>query len=129
MAQNLQKMFCPSCGAPLQFIDGREYTFCQYCGYQIFKEDTQLGIKLNHEQVKMKYADRHEAREYEYSDRDKQRSFLENDRKLSRKEKREERRLRKYEEKQKTKRKIWDNSEIIGLIVLLIFILILYLSL
>jgi predicted amidophosphoribosyltransferase len=69
--QNIQKVFCPSCGAPIQFLEGRDYTFCSHCGHQLFREDTQLDIKLKHEQVKMKYADKHEERVYNYKKEEK----------------------------------------------------------
>lgn len=50
MAQKIEKVFCPSCGAPVQFLDGREDTFCTHCGHQIFREDTNLELKLKHEE-------------------------------------------------------------------------------
>lgn len=105
MAQNLQKMFCPSCGSPIQFIDGREYTFCQYCGHQIFREDTQLDIKLKHEQKKMKFADRHEERAMFYEDKKEDRKFA--------------------EKKVKTehKNKFLEALQFIGLILLILFCL------
>ena len=65
MSQKTQKMFCPSCGAPVSFIEGREFTYCRYCGYQIYHEDPKLGMKLHHEQVRWKYADKKDARRLE----------------------------------------------------------------
>lgn len=60
--QKLEKMFCPSCGAPISFEDGRDDTFCSHCGHQIFKEDSQLEEKNRHEEKKLKYKDREDAR-------------------------------------------------------------------
>ena len=48
--QNIQKVFCPSCGAPVTFLEGRDDTFCSSCGHQLFREDTQLETKLKHEE-------------------------------------------------------------------------------
>lgn len=61
--QKIQKVFCPSCGAPVKFLDGRDYTFCTSCGHQLFREDTQLDRKLKHKEIKMKYANQREERE------------------------------------------------------------------
>lgn len=72
MAQNLQKMFCPSCGAPIIFEEGREDTFCSHCGCQLHRDDENIvrkmehvERKLEHEEKKMEYTDRHEEREHE----------------------------------------------------------------
>lgn len=50
MAQKIEKVFCPSCGAPVKFLDGREDTFCTHCGHQLFREDTNLELKFKHEE-------------------------------------------------------------------------------
>lgn len=50
MAQVIEKVFCPSCGAPVKFLEGRDDTFCIHCGHQLFKEDTNLELKLKHEE-------------------------------------------------------------------------------
>ena len=50
----MDKAFCPNCGAPVHFEDGREDTFCQHCGTQVFKIDEQLDIKLKHEENTIK---------------------------------------------------------------------------
>lgn len=55
MAQKIEKVFCPSCGAPVKFLDGREDTFCTSCGMQLYRKDTHLEMKLKHEQEKMKH--------------------------------------------------------------------------
>lgn len=60
-----QKVFCPNCGAPIFFIEGREFTYCQYCGYQVYRPDPKLGMKLRHEEVKMQFDDNKNARELE----------------------------------------------------------------
>lgn len=67
----IQKMFCPSCGAPIVFEEGREDTFCSHCGCQLHRDDENIvrrmehvERKLEHEEKKMEYADRHEEREY-----------------------------------------------------------------
>ena len=52
-----EKAFCPSCGAPIIFPDGKDTCFCSHCGHQIFLTDEQLKLKL-------KYKDRHERREF-----------------------------------------------------------------
>jgi uncharacterized Zn finger protein (UPF0148 family) len=61
MAQKIEVAHCPSCGAPVKFLDGREDTFCTSCGHQLFREDTNLALKLKHEEFKMEF----EARENE----------------------------------------------------------------
>lgn len=48
--QKIQKMFCPNCGAPITFQEGRDDTFCMHCGTQCFKEDSQLEMKYKHEE-------------------------------------------------------------------------------
>lgn len=53
MSNEIQKMFCPSCGAPIQFQPGREDTFCSSCGTQLFFKDDHLEMKLKHEENKM----------------------------------------------------------------------------
>ena len=55
MAQKIEVVYCPSCGAPVKFLEGREDTFCTSCGHQLFREDTHLEMKLKHEEVKMKH--------------------------------------------------------------------------
>lgn len=67
----IQKMFCPSCGAPIVFEEGKEDTFCSHCGCQLHRDDENIvrrmehvERKLEHEEKKMEYADRHEEREY-----------------------------------------------------------------
>lgn len=62
MSQKLQKISCPGCNSPIHFPDDREYTFCQYCGCQVYKEDSHFERKLDHEEVKMEYVDRHDER-------------------------------------------------------------------
>lgn len=126
MAQNLQKMFCPSCGSPISFIEGRESTFCQYCGYQIFREDDQLEMKLHHEQKKWFFQDRHEDRTMEYSDRHEEREYRSEDIKQILRDRKEERKLRKYEARQKNKGKLLQNPQLIEdiiLVIILIFLL------
>lgn len=68
----IQKMYCPSCGAPIVFEEGREDTFCSHCGCQLHRDDENvvrrmehIERKLEYEEKKMEYADRHEEREYE----------------------------------------------------------------
>ncbi len=51
MAQKIQKMFCPSCGAPISFEDGREDTFCSHCGSQLVREDDKIEVKMKHQEV------------------------------------------------------------------------------
>ena len=65
--QELQKVYCPSCGAPIKFLEGRDDTFCTHCGHQIFKEDTMLEKKMEHEEniMEMMYKEKKEARENE----------------------------------------------------------------
>lgn len=60
--QDVQIVYCPSCGAPVKFLENREDTFCTSCGHQLFREDTHLEMKLKHEEVKMEYQDRSEER-------------------------------------------------------------------
>lgn len=67
----IQKMYCPSCGAPIVFEEGREDTFCSHCGCQLHRDDenvvrrmAHIERKLEHEEKVMEYADRHEEREY-----------------------------------------------------------------
>lgn len=67
----IQKMFCPSCGAPIVFEEGKEDTFCSHCGCQLHRDDENIvrrmehvERKIEHEEKKMEYADRHEEREY-----------------------------------------------------------------
>lgn len=55
MTQKIEVVYCPSCGAPVKFLEGREDTFCTSCGHQLFREDTHLEMKLKHEEVKMKH--------------------------------------------------------------------------
>lgn len=80
MAQNLQKMFCPSCGAPIIFEEGREDTFCSHCGCQLHRDDENIvrkmehvERKLEHEEKKMEYKDRHEEREHELTKAERER--------------------------------------------------------
>lgn len=61
--QKLEKMFCPSCGAPISFEEGRDDTFCSHCGHQIFREDSQLEEKNRHEEKKLYYKDRESKRD------------------------------------------------------------------
>lgn len=61
----IQKIYCPSCGALVQFLPGREYTFCSSCGSQLFMKDDHLELKLKHEEIKMEYKDRHDERVYQ----------------------------------------------------------------
>lgn len=65
----IKKMFCPSCGAPISFQPGREDTFCSHCGAQLYFQDDHLEVKLKHEEAKMK----HEEVILEYKDREEQR--------------------------------------------------------
>lgn len=123
MAQKLQKMFCPSCGSPINFIEGRESTFCQYCGYQVFREDDQLELKLQHEQKKWFFQDRHEDRQMEYSDRHEEREYRSEDIKKILEDRKEERKIRKYEARQKNKGKFLDNFETIAMVILVIFLI------
>lgn len=44
----MEKAYCPNCGAPVFFKDGRDDTFCQHCGTQVFKTDEQLELKLKY---------------------------------------------------------------------------------
>ena len=68
----IKKMYCPSCGAPISFEEGREDTFCSHCGSQLHRDDDNIvrrmehvERKLEHEEKMMEYADRHEEREHE----------------------------------------------------------------
>ena len=51
MVQKIQSMFCPSCGAPIAFEDGREDTFCSHCGCQLIRDDDKIEIKMKHQEV------------------------------------------------------------------------------
>lgn len=64
MSQKIEVVYCPSCGAPVKFLEGREDTFCTSCGHQLFREDTHLEMKLKHEEVKMEYEDRKDRRRH-----------------------------------------------------------------
>lgn len=65
--ETIQKMYCPSCGAPVSFESGREDTFCSHCGSQLYFKDEHLQVKLKHEEAKleMEYADKKDQREFE----------------------------------------------------------------
>lgn len=54
----VQKIYCPSCGAPVRFLEGKEYTYCTSCGHQLFKEDI-------HFEKRMEYEDKQKNREFE----------------------------------------------------------------
>ena len=53
MSNEIQKMFCPSCGGPVSFQPGREDTFCSHCGAQLYFQDDKLEVKLKHEEFVM----------------------------------------------------------------------------
>lgn len=54
MAQIVQKVSCPSCGAPVVFIEGKESTVCSSCGHQLFREDTNAALKMRYDIEKRK---------------------------------------------------------------------------
>lgn len=54
----IQKIYCPSCGAPVKFLEGKEYTYCTCCGQQLFKEDA-------HFEKRMEYEDKQKEREFD----------------------------------------------------------------
>lgn len=39
MADNIQEMKCPACGAPIELNEGIEAVICEYCGTKIFVDD------------------------------------------------------------------------------------------
>lgn len=61
----IEKMFCPSCGAPISFEEGREDTFCSHCGTALHRDDDNVVRKMEHIEKKMEYADRHEERVFQ----------------------------------------------------------------
>lgn len=61
----IEKVFCPSCGAPVVFEDGSEEVFCSHCGTRLHRDDDNIVRKMEHTEVMAEYADRHEAREHE----------------------------------------------------------------
>ena len=61
----IEKMFCPSCGAPISFEEGREDTFCSHCGSQLHRDDDNVVRKMEHTEIMAEYADRHEEREFQ----------------------------------------------------------------
>lgn len=61
----IEKMFCPSCGAPIVFEEGREDTFCSHCGAQLHRDDENVVRRMEHIEKKMEYADRHEERVFQ----------------------------------------------------------------
>ena len=61
----IEKMFCPSCGAPISFEEGREDTFCSHCGAQLHRDDENIVRRMEHIEKKMEYADRHEERVFQ----------------------------------------------------------------
>lgn len=61
----IEKMFCPSCGAPIAFEEGREDTFCSHCGSQLHRDDDNVVRKMEHTEIMAEYADRHEEREFQ----------------------------------------------------------------
>lgn len=125
--QELQKMFCPSCGSPIKFIEGREYTYCQYCGYQVYRNDSDLELKLKHDAVKMYYNDKREERQFQYKkNSDDQLMSIVNGIKDHR-EKKAERKIRKYEAKQKTRAKLFEHLDAVTDIVLVVIALIILL--
>ena len=60
----IEKMYCPNCGAPISFEEGREDTFCSHCGSQLHRDDDNIVRRLEHIEKKMEYAERHEERTF-----------------------------------------------------------------
>ena len=44
----LDAMACPKCGAPLSFTEDQDFCYCSHCGMQVFKEDENLGVKMEY---------------------------------------------------------------------------------
>ena len=61
----IEKMFCPSCGAPIAFEEGMEDTFCPHCGSALHRDDENVVRRMEHIEKKMEYADRHEERVFQ----------------------------------------------------------------
>lgn len=61
----IEKMFCPSCGAPIVFEEGKEDTFCSHCGTALHRDDGNVVRRMEHIEKKMEYADRHEERVFQ----------------------------------------------------------------
>lgn len=61
----VEKVFCPSCGAPVAFEDGCEEVFCSHCGSRLHRDDDNVVLKMEHKEKMAEYADRHEEREFE----------------------------------------------------------------
>lgn len=61
----VEKVFCPSCGAPVVFEDDSEEVFCSHCGSRLHRDDDNVVRKMEHKEKMAEYADRHEEREFE----------------------------------------------------------------
>ena len=42
----INKLYCPSCGAPLEFKDGRTKVYCEYCGSPISLDDESFNMSI-----------------------------------------------------------------------------------
>lgn len=69
MAEKIEVAYCPSCGAPVKFLEGREDTFCSSCGHQLFREDKHLEAKLKLKEEELKFEVKKDDRKNYLSDR------------------------------------------------------------
>ena len=61
----VEKVFCPSCGAPVVFEENSEEVFCSHCGSRLHRDDDNIVRKMEHTEKMAEYQDRHEEREFD----------------------------------------------------------------
>ena len=57
MAVNTETLTCPQCGANLVVQNGKDYTFCIYCGTKVMLRNDNVHIYRNYDEAKIRQAD------------------------------------------------------------------------
>ena len=57
MAVNTETLTCPQCGANLVVQNGKDYTFCIYCGTKVMLRNDNVHIYRNYDEAKIRQAE------------------------------------------------------------------------
>ena len=79
MAVNTETLTCPQCGANLVVQNGKDYTFCIYCGTKVMLRNDNVHIYRNYDEAKIRQADTErivKLREMEIAEKEKERKRI-----------------------------------------------------
>lgn len=79
MAISAETLTCPQCGANLFVQNGKEYTFCIYCGTKVMLRNDNIHIYRNYDEAKIRQAETERMvrlREMEIAEKEKERERI-----------------------------------------------------